>query len=78
MKNHARLQAEYGSCGNVRFANPEQVKMYYADGTEVLCKCGKPAGMGCMGLEAYLAWCDECSPLGKGADKFVSIDTNSQ
>lgn len=65
------LQAEYGSTGNVRFLNPENVRMYDSEGNVVLCKCGKPAGSAAMGKGAMIAWCSDCSPLNKESAEFV-------
>lgn len=56
-------QAEFG--GNVRFLNPESVRMYDSEGKVINCKCGKPAGSAAMGKEAFVAWCSDCSPLHK-------------
>ncbi len=67
----SELQAEYGSNGNVRFMNPEDVRMYDSEGNVVLCKCGKPAGSAAIGKEAMVAWCSECSPLEKHEAKLV-------
>lgn len=51
------LQAEYGSVGNVNFAD---ARLCNADGEEILCKCGKPSGMAIIGRESYVARCNEC------------------
>jgi len=51
------LQAEYGTVGNVAFA---ECKMCNADGEEVMCQCGKPASTALIGKEAYVARCNDC------------------
>ena len=65
------IEAEYGSVGNIRFLNPDSVKMHDSDGNVVLCKCGKPAGSGVIGKEAFVAWCSECSPLNNFSAEFI-------
>lgn len=65
------MEAEYGSVGGIRFLNPEQVRLYDADGNVVLCKCGKPAGQAAMGKDAFIAWCSDCSPANKQSAEFV-------
>lgn len=54
------LQCEWGSSGTVRFPIAGQVSMCDSEGKTILCACGKPAGAGIMGKEAYLAFCGEC------------------
>lgn len=51
------LQAEYGTVGNVAFA---ECKLCNADGEEVMCKCGKPASSAFIGQESYVARCNDC------------------
>lgn len=51
------LRAEYGTVGNVAFA---ECKLCNADGEEVMCKCGKPAGSAFIGRESYVARCNDC------------------
>ena len=65
------LIAEYGSFGNVRFLNPEDVRMYDSEGNVVLCKCGRPAGSAAYGTKAMIAWCEDCYPLAKETVKFI-------
>jgi hypothetical protein len=43
--------------------------MLDGEGNVILCKCGKPAGSGIGGKEAYSVWCSDCSPLSKEAVK---------
>ena len=65
------LIAEDGSSGNIRFINPEAVRMYDSGGNVMLCKCGKPAGSAVIGTEAFIVWCSDCDPLNKETVKFV-------
>lgn len=61
---------EFGSSG-IRFINPENVSLYDSEGNIILCKCGKPAGTSVIGKEAFVAWCEDCTPLEKYEAKFV-------
>lgn len=63
------MEVEYG--GSARFLNPASVRMVDGNGNEILCKCGKSAGAGAFGKEAFVAWCTDCSPMHKKAAKFV-------
>jgi hypothetical protein len=70
--------SEYGSIGPIRFLNPENVRMYDGNGNVILCKCGKPAGSGAIGKEAFIAWCSDCFPGNKeGAKLTYKMPKNS-
>lgn len=53
-------RSEFGTTMPVRFLDPGQVKMYDADGNEVFCSCGKPAGSAIIGKNSSKAMCSEC------------------
>ncbi len=65
------VEAEFGSISPLRWLSPENVGLYDSEGNIILCKCGKPAGSGAMGKEAFVAWCNDCSPLNQASAKFV-------
>jgi hypothetical protein len=76
MADEGELIAEYGSVGNVRFLDPENVRMYDTEGNVVLCGCGKPAAISVIGLKAQISWCTDCSPVPKTSAQFVYRPTN--
>lgn len=65
------LIAEYDCSENVRFAD---CTMRDSQGKEVLCKCGKPAGMSIIGVTHCVSYCTDCSPLNKSEAKFVFVN----
>jgi hypothetical protein len=71
------VEVEYGCVGNVRFLNPENVRMCDGEGNTMLCKCGKPARSGAFGKDAYVVWCEDCVPLSKEQVKFVLRETKN-
>lgn len=50
-----------------------EAKMYDTESNVLLCQCGKPAGSALIGKEAFVAWCEDCSPLEK-YDGSIGID----
>lgn len=68
-KNPMVFMDEFGGTSQVRFPSPNSARMYDTEGNIVLCKCGKPAGSGAYGREAYIAWCEDCCPLYKPREK---------
>lgn len=71
MEEDTNLQVEYGCGYNVRFLPPLSVKIYDADGNVINCRCGKPAVSAAMGKEAFVAWCEDCSPMNKPSAELV-------
>lgn len=69
--NLENVRAEFGSTGDVRFLDPENVRVYDREGNVINCKCGKPAGSAAMGKEEFVAWCADCSPLNQTQGEFV-------
>ena len=65
------MQEEWGSSQPIRFLDPDSVRMYDTEGNVMLCKCGKPAGGGVFGKEAFQVWCTDCAPLSKTDAKFI-------
>lgn len=65
------MQQEWGSSQPIRFLEPDSVRMYDSEGNVMSCKCGKPAGAGVFGQEAFQVWCTDCAPLPKTEAKFV-------
>ena len=57
------MKEEYGSTGNVRWLNPSNVTAYNTEGNEMLCKCGKPSIGAIIGKDAYISFCEDCSPF---------------
>lgn len=70
-KGDSMIEEEYGGVGDIRFLDPEDVKMYDMEGNLILCKCGKSAGSGAIGKESFVAWCRDCSPLNQATAGFV-------
>lgn len=66
-----KYEIEYGSSQQFRVLNFENSRMYDSEGKVVLCKCGKPVGSAAIGKEAFVAWCEDCSPTPKYDPKFV-------
>ncbi len=54
------LTAEYGSVGNVKFANSDCVRLEDKEGAEIFCACGKPVVFTMVGTTACLCLCQEC------------------
>jgi hypothetical protein len=63
------LTSEFGTNGNVRFNDIST--MHYENADIVLCKCGNHATCGIIGKEAYISFCNDCSPFSKYSAKFV-------
>lgn len=53
------METEFGSSQPIRLAN---VSICDGNGNVMLCECGQPAGSGAIGKEAYILWCEDCSP----------------
>lgn len=60
------MEVEYGSIGNVRFLNPENVSMNDSEGNEMKCSCGNKAAGGIFGKEVSKIWCSDCDPNKNG------------
>lgn len=72
------METEYGSIGEVRWLNADQVTLYDENGNPVLCKCGKKAGACAMGKDSFLAWCSECCPMNKHEEKMVYLPNKNK
>lgn len=51
----------------------------YNSSNEIMhCKCGKPAGGGVFGHEAFQVWCSDCDPNCKISAEFIYREPNKE
>lgn len=62
---------------NFRFPNANNACMYDGKGNLVKCKCGKLAGCGIMGKEAFISMCTTCFSQNNNTANFIYRPPNS-
>ncbi len=57
------LECEFGCTGPPMFPSKGSVHLYDSKGNIAKCKCGNDAAGSIIGKNAYIHYCNECSPL---------------
>jgi hypothetical protein len=54
------LKAEFGTTGNVRWLDEDQVTAYDSEGNICLCKCGKKSASTLYFMHSQIHYCKDC------------------